>query len=204
MDSPKSVVAIVLAAGTSSRMGKENKRFLKIAGKTVLQWTVDNVLASKVAQTIVVAGNDFDEILGYLNPSGVTVVHNKNYQSGMSSSLKAGLKMIDRSSEGALILLADQPNLQPQTLNRFLELFSNGGKKIIAGRYSHITGNPVLFHCEFFNDLLQLQGDAGARSVLKRFPEDIATVEIPPEQCLDIDTPEDFSEMKLILETRVG
>ncbi|MCH7674843.1 nucleotidyltransferase family protein [candidate division KSB1 bacterium] len=204
MNSQKNVAAILLAAGTSSRMGKENKLLLKIAGKTILQWSVENVLASKVTQGFVVAGKGFEEVQSYLSQFEVTVVHNSNYQSGISASLKAGLKMVASSTDGALILLADQPNLQPQTLNCFLELFSDGDKKIIAGQYDPITGNPVLFHRKYFNDLWQLQGDVGARSLLKRFPGEIATVEIPPEQSLDIDTPEDFSKMRTILESRVA
>ncbi len=204
MDSKKNVTAILLAAGTASRMGRGNKLLLKIADKTVLQWSVENVLASKVTQIFVVAGKDFEEVQSCLSQFGVTVVHNSNYQSGISASLKAGLKMVASSTDGALILLADQPNLQPQTLNRFLELFSASDKKIIAGQYDPITGNPVLFHRKYFNDLLQLHGDVGARSLLKSFPGEIATVEIPPEQRLDVDTPEDFSKIKATLENRAG
>ena len=204
MNAQKNVAAILLAAGTSSRMGRGNKLLLKIADKTVLQWSVENVLASKVTQIFVVAGKDVEEVQSCLSQFGVTVVHNSNYQSGISASLKAGLKMLASSTDGALILLADQPNLQPQTLNCFLELFSDGDKKIIAGQYDPITGNPVLFHREYFNDLLQLHGDVGARSLLKSFPGEIATVEIPPEHSLDIDTPEDFSKMRTILESRVA
>ncbi len=204
MNSQKNVAAILLAAGTSSRMGKENKLLLKIAGKTILQWSVENVLASKVTQGFVVAGKGFEEVQRCLSQFEVTVVHNSNYQSGISASLKAGLKMVAPSTDGALILLADQPNLQPQTLNCFLELFSEGDKKIISGQYDPITGNPVLFHRKYFNDLWQLHGDVGARSLLKRFSGEIATVEIPPEQSLDIDTPEDFSKMRTILESRVA
>ncbi len=204
MDSQKNVAAILLAAGTASRMGRENKLLLEVAGKTILQWSVENVLASKVTQVFVVAGKGFEEVQSYLSHFEVTVVHNSNYQSGISASLKAGLKMVASSTDGALILLADQPNLQPQTLNCFLELFSDGDNKIIAGQYDPITGNPVLFHRKYFNDLLQLHGDVGARSLLKSFPGEIATVEIPPEQRLDVDTPEDFSKMEAILENRAG
>ncbi len=204
MDSKKNVTAILLAAGTASRMGRENKLLLKVAGKTILQWSVENVLASKVTQVFVVAGKGFEEVQSYLSQFEVTVVRNSDYQSGISSSLKAGLKMLASSTKGALILLAYQPNLQPQTINRFLELFNDGRKKIIAGQYDPLTGNPVLFHGKYFNDLLQLHGDVGTRSLLKSFPGEIATVEIPPEQRLDVDTPEDFSKMRTILESRVA
>ena len=118
MDSQKNVAAILLAAGTSSRMGQENKLLLKIAGKTILQWSVENVLASKFTQVLVVAGKDFEEVQSYLSRFEVNVVHNSHYQSGISASLKAGLKMVASSADGALIFLADQPNLQPQTINR--------------------------------------------------------------------------------------
>ncbi len=151
MNSQKNVAAILLAAGTSSRMGKENKLLLKIAGKTILQWSVENVLASKVTQVFVVAGKGFEEVQSYLSQFEVTVVYKSNYQSGISASPKEGLNMVAPSTDGALILLADQANLQTQTLNCFLELFSDGDKKIIAGQHDPITGNPVLFHRKSFS-----------------------------------------------------
>ena len=110
--------------------------------------------------------------------------------------------MIDSDSEGEMIDLEEKKNLKKKNINRFIELLRKGDNKIIDGQYANITGNPVLFHRKFFNGLFQLQGDAGARSLLERFPGEIATVEIPPEQSLDIDTPEDFSKMSAVLENR--
>ncbi len=204
MHSSRKVAAILLAAGTSSRMGGENKLLLKIAGKTILQWSVENIRASKISEAFVVVGEDFAEIQNCLEGLRVEVVSNKNYSSGLSSSLKTGLQKIDYSTEGVLILLADQPNLQPETINRFLELFNEGRKKIIAGLYDQVTGNPVLFHRDFFDELLQLQGDSGASSLLKRYDEEIATVAIPPEESLDVDTAGDFNKMKVFLENQAG
>lgn len=180
-------------------MKGENKLLLKIAGKPILQWSVENVLNSQVAETFVVVGEDFGKMKEHLKQFDVCVVHSQDYKSGMSASLKAGINALSPDTEGALVLLADQPNLKPHTINRFLESFENSGKKIVVGRYQQITGNPVLFHRDFFPELLRLQGDVGARSLLRRLPDEIATVEIPLDQCLDIDTMEDFKKMKILL-----
>ncbi|MCZ6820691.1 MAG: NTP transferase domain-containing protein [Calditrichaeota bacterium] len=79
-------------------------------------------------------------------------------------------------------LLGDQPNLTPETLNRFVEIFWEGKKKIVAARYGGVIGNPVLFHRAFFPDLQRLQGDTSARSLLQRFSENIAAIDIAADE----------------------
>ncbi|RMD95582.1 MAG: dUTP diphosphatase [Calditrichaeota bacterium] len=193
------VAALVLAAGTSSRMGSANKLFLKIKNKTILSHSVENVLASRVSHIMVVVGANRKTAEIELANFKVQVVFNKNYKQGMSTSLKAGLMALPGEATGVLILLADQPNLQPGTINRFVETFTRNPEKIIAGKYQNMVGNPVLFPKKYFSELLQIEGDVGARSVLQKHLNEVITLELPEDEILDIDTPDDFEKLTHII-----
>lgn len=201
MISKPHISAIILAAGTSGRMGNVNKLRLKIKNKTVLRWTVENALRSRVNDVWVVVGIDGNKLQRDLKSLNVKILWNVNYEEGMSASIKVGIQSVQNISECALILLADQPNLKPETINRFIECYEKSHKEIIAGQYGNVIGNPVLFHRNFFQELQALKGDVGARSVLERHPKEIETVPIPEEELLDLDTPEDFENLKSFLET---
>ncbi|MFQ5677192.1 MAG: NTP transferase domain-containing protein [bacterium] len=193
------VAAILLAAGKSSRMGEENKLLIKIAGKAVIEWSLEHVLASSVNEIVVVGGHDFEKLRNCLSDVAVAILQNRDYQLGMSASLRVGIGALSSGPDGALILLADQANLQPQTINCFLEAFKDSGKKIIAAKYGAVIGNPVLFDRALFPGLCSLAGDVGARSILMQHPHEVATIEIPPEESLDIDTPADLEKMRRVL-----
>jgi molybdenum cofactor cytidylyltransferase len=120
----------------------------------------------------------------------------------MSTSIKVGIRNVQYICEGALILLADQPNLKPETINRLIDTYKKSHKKIIAGRYGDVVGNPVLFHQSLFQELLELKGDVGARPVVERHPEELETVEIPEEEILDVDRPQDFERVKSLLKNK--
>ncbi|MFQ5708702.1 MAG: NTP transferase domain-containing protein [bacterium] len=196
MLSTLSVSAVLLAAGTSSRMGEANKLLLRIGEKSVVRLSCENILKSAVDDLIVVVGAQNDLVRKELSSLNLSVCLNPEYLQGMSTSIVAGVNAVRAETDGALILLADQPNLKAATLNRFVQAFQNGEKKIIAGQYKNRIGNPALFHRSFFEELKQLQGDVGARSLLQRHPGEIQTIEISGDEILDLDTPQDFEALK--------
>lgn len=181
-------------------MGETNKLLLRIADKSILRISAENAINSLADELVVVVGADGNRTKKELQPLRVSVCFNENYWQGLSTSLSAGIKMVNKNADGALLLLADQPNLASETMNRFIKMFAQGQKKIIAGGYGDMRGNPVLFHRCFFQELQTLSGDTGARSILKKHADEVATIEIPPEQTLDLDTPEDFEKMQALLE----
>lgn len=200
MIAKSNVAAIILAAGTSSRMGNVNKLLLTVQGKSIIRWSVENALNSRVNGVWIVVGIDGNKLTRTLKPLEVNILWNNDYVDGMSTSINVGIQNIRNVSDGALILLADQPNLQSATLNRFIEKFEKGHKKIIAGQYRNVIGNPVLFHRSLFHELMKIHGDVGARSVLKGHPEEIEPIAIPKDELLDIDTRKDFLKLQASLE----
>ncbi|RMF63597.1 MAG: nucleotidyltransferase family protein [Calditrichaeota bacterium] len=193
------VSAVLLAAGQSHRMQGEDKLSLKIGDKTLFQWSLHHVLGSRVDEILVVTSKSQEPIQATDQTSRVRVLHNPDAASGMSSSLKTGLRAVSPRSHAAIVLLADQPLLRAQTIDRFLTVFARGDKKIVAASYGGTVGSPALFHRDLFPEILAIQGDRGARSVIRRFPAELATVSIPEQETVDVDTPEDFARLKKLL-----
>ncbi len=193
------ISAVVLAAGASRRMGKQDKLFLSLNGKSVLRRSVENALKADVKDVLVVAGENFHRVNLELKQLHVQVLLNRNHPLGISTSIITGVRALNPNTEAAVILLADQPNLQPQTINRLIETYRAGEHRIVVGRYHGIIGNPALFARDLFPELLQLYGDVGARSVLKRHSDALAVVDIPEEEALDVDTPEDLERLRRLL-----
>ena len=194
------VSAVLLAAGSSRRLGPGNKLLLPFKGKSIIRHSVENVLKTDINELVVVAGREIGDINHELRVLSVTVILNRNYQWGISSSIIAGIRAVSPLAEGALILLADQPNLRPETLNRFLHAFHMSGKRIITGRYDGTLGNPVLFHRTLFSELYTLRGDVGARALLKTLDAEKEEIDISNEEVFDLDTPEDYRRMKTLVQ----
>src|SRR5580765_6375846 len=117
-DNKSGVAAVVLAAGMSRRMGTP-KQLLRIGGKTILERTLKNVSASNADELILVLGHAADEVQKTIATPGLKIVVNPDYQQGMGTSLRCGLAAV--SAGAALIVLADQPWVSSETLNRLIE-----------------------------------------------------------------------------------
>lgn len=197
------VTAIVLAAGTSSRMGR-TKQLLEYHGRPLLRHVVDNLRRSGVDKILVVLGHRQAEVAKTLEGLPLQMVINRDYASGLSSSVKAGLKALTGSGcdrrnpaaetgrQGVLFVLGDQPLLKPETINLLIDEFMRHGG-IVAPFYQGVRGNPVLFDLSFGAEFDSLQGDAGAREIIDRHPEALHKIEVTdPGILLDVDTPEDW------------
>ncbi len=192
------VSAILLAAGLSRRMLGNNKLLMTIADRPIWRWSLENVLRSKVDRVFFVAGDDIS-VSDMPAAQKVTFVHNRRPEAGISSSIKVGVAAAAPNSDGILILLADQPNLQPATINRFVEVFRQRLTKIVATKIGSGIGSPALFPREHFEQLSNLHGDRGAQALLKKHGNLAIRVDIPADELLDVDTLADVENVKQIL-----
>jgi molybdenum cofactor cytidylyltransferase len=185
------IAAIVLAAGKSSRMGR-NKLLIELDGKSLVEHTVDAALASQAAPVIVVLGHQRDDIIARLADRNVVLVENPDYAEGLSTSLKRGLAALPETVEGAIICLADMPGIGQQLLDRLIAAFNPvEGREIILPMRQGKRGNPVLWGRRFFAELQGIAGDTGARHLIGAWPEHVAEIEAPDDGVLiDLDTPE--------------
>jgi len=182
------ISAVILAAGSSRRLGKP-KQLLPIGETTFLERTVDNILASSVNEVIVVLGYHAEEMARLISRRPITVVVNPVYRQGMSTSISAGLKLVNQEAQGIIFVLADQPLVDSETVNRLLENFGSQGKDIIIPAYHGKRGNPVVFSTTYKNELMQLTGDIGGRVVITRHPERVLELPVDCEGVvIDVDS----------------
>lgn len=186
-------IAILLAAGASERMGA-TKQLISIDNKSLLLHALTPLLESRISKVILVLGYNNEKILKHIPTSEklVTVI-NDNYSNGMGRSIKAGLAHLEPNTDAVMIALADQPFITVQTINNLLKSASITKKNIIAPIYNGKRGHPVIFKKKYFQELLQLTGDEGGRSILELNHDDTLLVDLKTDAILiDIDTPKDL------------
>lgn len=185
------VSAIMLAAGSSSRMGKL-KQLMPLGESTILEQTLDNLLGSKLTEVIVVLGYKAEEIRKRISGRPVKVVVNPLYRKGMGTSIAAGLKFVDSQAQAVMLVLGDQPYVDSPTINRLLDAFSSSKKGIAIPIYKGKRGHPLIFSRKYDKQLSNLSGDIGGREIIKEHPEDVLEVPVKCEGVvIDIDTPPD-------------
>jgi molybdenum cofactor cytidylyltransferase len=184
------VAAVILAAGLSSRMGR-NKLLETIGEKTLLRRVADAALDSAARPVIVVTGHEPQKAAQSLSGLDVTIVENPDYRTGLSSSLKSGIAAVPEDCDAAMVLLADMPDITSQLIDRLIAAFSPDDSRLICvATHGGKRGNPVLWAKSFFHEIKMLTGDVGAKSLIASHAEFVCEVEAMNEApLLDIDTP---------------
>jgi molybdenum cofactor cytidylyltransferase len=191
----KHVAAVILAAGASTRLG-EPKQLIEIGGLPLVRKAAMSALEAGALPVVVVLGAENDQILPALEGlDNVRIALNSRWQSGMASSVAAGLSALsdDERVDGAMLVLADQPFVDAHTLKNLVDLF--GESRIVASSYSSTVGVPAIIGREFFPELMELQGDRGAGPWLRARAGEVASVPLPVSP-LDIDTRDDVELLR--------
>jgi xanthine dehydrogenase accessory factor len=196
---PPRVATIVLAGGRSSRMAPRNKLLESFAGEPMIVNVVRAAVESGAHTVIVVTGHEARRIAEALRSFEVTLVHNPHFADGMSTSLKAGVAVVPKDHEGALIMLGDMPQVLSADLQALLVAFvaANDRSAICVPVRAGRRGNPVLWGAAHFPEIMRITGDAGAKQLLVRRAKNI--IEVPAESdgvLADIDVPADLQPPK--------
>lgn len=189
------ISAVVLAAGASSRLGSP-KQLLELEGKPVLQHVIDAVGSSHADEVIVVLGHDAGRITSALKiPRNGRTIVNEKHSAGQSTSVLAGLDAAHPDTEAAVVVLGDQPRLQPRMVNRVIEAFLSRRAPFVRAAFSGSPGHPLLIARSEWATLSTISGDKGAREVIAKstFVED---VELGGDPLQDIDTWKDYESLK--------
>ncbi len=190
------IAGVILASGMSKRFGK-NKLLMSLGNQTILEHVIDGVKSSQVDKIVVVYGHEEEEFKRISKEKKVELIYNPKYQEGQSASVKETVKALKNCVEGILFILGDQPFLNPNTINLLIQSFYKSPKNIVLPIYNGKRGNPVLFSKDFFQTMLKIEGDQGARSIIKENPERITEVMILDSmENFDIDTEEDYKKAK--------
>lgn len=190
------VAAVILAAGKASRMGTSGRHKLlaRFDGEPLVRRSAAAVLSSAADTAVIVTGHRADEIETAIGGLGIRAVRNPDYETGMASSLKAGLAAVEEEKpDGLLVVLADMPGITASDLNTLIAAFRReGGRAVIRATSGGKRGNPVILPASTFPEIMRLEGDIGARPIIEESGLKVVDVELGEKAHLDTDTPEEI------------
>jgi molybdenum cofactor cytidylyltransferase len=184
---------IILAAGASTRMG-QSKQLLPVSGYSLLSRIVKISVDTGLSEIVVVLGSNDHAHEKEITSFAISIVQNPEWQTGMGSSLKAGLKFLTTRIpvlEGVVITVCDQPLLTTVHIESLLKKHLESRKGIIASGYASTVGTPVFFSKKYFADLLNLKNDEGAKKIILQNPSDTTAIDFPGGE-IDLDTMDDY------------
>ena len=177
-------------------MNGEPKQLLVFQDKTLLRRAAETAVQSDFETVVVVLGANAERFFGEILDLPLLIAVNKNWQDGMSSSIKTGIAALsEKNLDAVIIMLCDQPLITTKTLQKLGEIFAQSGKPIVACKYEETIGVPALFSSRLFNELINLKQNEGAKKLIKKYLKNTISVSIP-EAAIDIDTIEDYEKLK--------
>ncbi len=194
----KKMMGVILAAGNSTRMGKDNKLLKNIDGTPLIRNIALEISKSNLDSCSIVLGYQSDKVADVIKDLNINLILNPLWKKGQASSLKAALNSLTPSYSDLLIMLGDLPGIKSGHINRIIEEHlssENRTSKITIPSFKGQKGNPVIWGRAFFHDLSNLEGDVGGRVLFGQHPAAINLIEMDdPSVVTDTDTPEDFED----------
>jgi molybdenum cofactor cytidylyltransferase len=187
---PRTLHAVVLAAGPSTRFGSP-KQLVRVAGRPLLHTAVTRAAEVTGHALIVVLGAGAAKLAPLLKHSPGSIVVNHDWREGLASSIRVAVARLPATCAGVMLVLADQAAVTADDLKRLAGTWRKQPQYIAAALYAGVCGAPAIFPRSLFRELAQLRGDAGARPLLRRNADRIIRVPMP-SAALDVDTPEDL------------
>lgn len=192
-----SIAALILAAGSSKRLGS-SKQLLPWGDKTLLEHVIDRTRSFGFDEIWVVIGHESERVLDAVDFGGASVVINEEYEEGLASSLRVGLDSLIRGSRAdkAMFFMGDQPEVLPDVVAELLNVAKREKRPAVVPKYRYSWSNPVIVDRSLWERLMSLEGDAGAQRLLQAHPEWVREVWVESLPPRDIDTPQDVADLQ--------
>lgn len=188
------VAGILLAAGTSSRMGR-NKLLLELDGEPLLRRSAARALAGGLSPLIVVLGHQADRARGLLSGLACRAVVNRDYEEGITASLHAGLAAVPAEASALVVMLADMPYVSAEMIAELIARYRAGNAPLVISDYEGVNAPPMLYDRSLFAELAAMQGGGCGRKVVKRRRAEADVVTWPAVALTDLDVPEDYDRL---------
>jgi molybdenum cofactor cytidylyltransferase len=175
-------------------MGQPKVLLPWVEDKTIIEHIVQQLILAKVDEIVVVTGFYAEAVRAVVKPLGVRVVHNRAHKTGeMLSSLQTGLKALSENIAATLVVLGDQPRIQPKTVYRVLKAYAEGAGNLIIPSYQMQRGHPLLIGRRYWQEFLALAKDATPRMVINAHQAEITYITVDNDSILqDVDTPQEY------------
>lgn len=189
------VAGILLAAGTSSRMGS-NKLLFELDGESVLRGAARRALAGGVAPLLVVLGHQAERVRQELDGLPCQIVLNPSYEQGINSSLKAGVAALPDDVQAAMVMLSDMPFVTAEMLAGLIARYRSTEAPLVISDYEGVNAPPMLYDRSLFGELLAMTGEGCGRQVVKQHRHEAEVLPWPAAALADLDVPDDYARLK--------
>ena len=190
------IAGVVLAAGTSTRMG-QNKLFLKLGDETVVHRAVRRAAEAGLDPVFVVIGHEADRTRDAIGALQCTTVLNPDYEAGVNSSLRAGIRAVtETSARAAVVILADMPFVTSAMIRILIDEYRGSTAPLVVSDYEGVNAPPVLYDRSLFHELEVSEGQGCGKHVVKRHRNEARSVAWPATALADLDLPEDVERVK--------
>ncbi len=191
---PVRVGAVLLAAGASSRMGR-NKMLLPVDGVPMVRRTAERLLAAGVAPLVVVTGHEAERVHEALAGLPVRWAHNDAFTGPTSGSLHAGLRALGDDADATLVMLGDMPHVTTAMFADVVQALRAGDRPLAVSRYGDVLAPPLGFHRALWPELLAWTGEGCGKKVVLAHQNEAAILDRPVHALQDLDTPEDYASL---------
>jgi len=197
------IIGVILAAGTSARMGAVNKLLLEYKNHSIVAEVLRQMRDSEIDGIVIVTGFESDRVKNALTPLAgpeIEFVHNSNYSLGRAESIKCAVRHIGDRAEAVLFMVADKPGVTSDLINRALERFKRDRPAILHVETPVGRGHPIIFSKRVFDDLMLLEGDFCGNDLISKYSDDLVKLRDDTPQ-MDIDSEADY---RILLKQRMS
>ena len=192
------VAAVVLAAGSSTRMGR-NKLLLDLGGETLVRRVVRAAVGAGVDQVVVVLGHEELRVCAELDGLPCTPVVNPDHAEGAGTSVRTGVRQVAAGTDAIVVVLADMPFVTAEMIATLVRRYRETGAPLVASHYGDVQAPPTLYDRALFEELLQIPGERCAKQVVRRHQSEAVVVAWPESALRDIDVPADYEGARVEL-----
>jgi molybdenum cofactor cytidylyltransferase len=189
------IAGILLAAGTSSRMGS-NKMLFPLEGESVLRRAARQALAGGLSPLVVVLGHESDKAMREIEDLPCQWALNPLYQEGINSSVKSGILALPQEVQGTMVMLADMPFVTAEMIAAMIERYRASEAPLVISDYAGVNAPPMLYDRSLFTELLTMTGEGCGRQVVRRHRDEAEVLAWPESALADLDVPEDYQRVK--------
>lgn len=189
------VAAVVLAAGSSTRMGR-NKLLLDLGGESLVRRAVRAAFSAGVDQVVVVLGHEEPRVRAELDGLPCTPVVNPDHAEGAGTSVRTGVRHVAAEADAIVVVLADMPFVTAEMIAALVQRYRETGAPVVASHYGDVQAPPTLYDQALFEELLSIPGERGAKEVVQRYESETIVVAWPESALRDIDVPADYESAR--------
>jgi molybdenum cofactor cytidylyltransferase len=189
------VAGVVLAAGSSTRMGR-NKLLLELDGEPLVRRAVRAAIDAGLVPVVVVLGHEAERVRQAIEGLACRTVVNPDHLSGVRTSLQAGVRQVPADAGAAVVILPDMPFITAAMIRTVMDRYREGGARLVVSQYGAVNAPPTLYDRSLFEELLAMSGEGCGKQVVKRHLAEAVRVDWPEAALSDVDRPEDYERIR--------